>query len=69
METIVIDVAGMSCEGCVKSLGAALKALPGVEQVDVSLAKGQASVTCDPSLVSIARLRNVVEGAGFDTPR
>ena len=66
MEKIVIAVAGMSCQGCVQSVTAALQALPGVEQVEVSLASGQASIACDPALVSAAELRQVVEEAGFD---
>lgn len=66
MERIVIAVAGMSCQGCVQSVTAALQALPGVEQVEVFLAAGQASVACDPALVSATELRQAVEEAGFD---
>ncbi|MCU0812122.1 MAG: heavy-metal-associated domain-containing protein [Thiobacillaceae bacterium] len=68
MERIVIGIGGMSCQGCVKSVTTALMALPGVAQVDVSLAAGQASVACDPRLVSPAQLRNAIEAAGFDAP-
>ena len=68
MERIVIGIGGMSCQGCVKSVTTALMALPGVAQVDVSLEAGQASVACDPRLVSLAQLRTAIEAAGFDAP-
>ena len=67
LESIVIEITGMSCQGCVKSVTAALKALPGVGQVDVSLDAGQARVACDPGLLSVAELRKAIEDAGFDT--
>jgi len=65
MERIVLDVAGMSCSGCVNSVTAALKSLPGVAQVDVSLAAGQASVACDAALISVAELTQAIDEAGF----
>jgi copper chaperone len=65
MERIVLDVAGMSCSGCVNSVTAALKSLPGVAQVDVSLAAGQASVVCDAALISVAELTQAIDEAGF----
>jgi copper chaperone CopZ len=37
METICIGVVGMRCQACVKSVSTALKNLPGVSQVEVSL--------------------------------
>ena len=66
MEKIVFAVGGMSCQRCVQSVNAALRTLPGVQQVDVDLDAGQASVTCDPGRVSVAELRKAVEEAGFD---
>ncbi|MBE2258695.1 MAG: heavy-metal-associated domain-containing protein [Candidatus Accumulibacter sp.] len=66
METITIGVAGMRCQACVLSVSTVLLALPGVERVDVSLDAGQASITYDPSLASVARFRDAIEEAGFD---
>ena len=66
MEKIVFAVGGMSCQRCVQNVIAALRTLPGVQQVDVDLDAGQASVTCDPGRVSVAELRKAVEEAGFD---
>ena len=37
METITIDVKGMSCGGCVASVTRVLKSVPGVSDVAVTL--------------------------------
>lgn len=39
-----VKVEGMMCEGCVEKVDNALKAVPGVESVDVNLKKGTATV-------------------------
>ncbi|EXI72516.1 MAG TPA: cation transporter [Candidatus Accumulibacter phosphatis] len=66
MERLLINVSGMSCQGCVKSVTAALTAVAGVEQVEVSLPSGQAMVGYDSSLVSLAELTDAIEVAGFE---
>ena len=47
MNTIHLDVKGMSCGGCVKSVTAALTRLPGVSIVDVDLPTGHVTVNSD----------------------
>ena len=47
MSTIHLEVQGMSCGGCVKSVTAALTRLPGVSTVDVDLQAGHATVNGD----------------------
>ena len=44
MSTIHLEVQGMSCGGCVKSVTAALTALPGVSIVRVDLPTGHVAV-------------------------
>ena len=66
MEQIVMSVGGMSCQGCVKNVTGVLLALPGVEQVDVSLEAGQASIAYDPQQASLLQFKEAVENAGFD---
>lgn len=66
MEKIVIGIAGMSCQGCVKSVTAVLAALPGVEHVAVSLPAATAEISHDPTRSSIADFRQAIEDAGFD---
>ena len=68
MNETTIKVEGMSCGGCVKNVTGVLKALPGVEDVQVSLEGAAATVRHDPAKVSVEALRATVEGAGFDSP-
>jgi copper chaperone len=47
MSTIHLEVRGMSCGGCVKSVTAALTSLRGVSSVEVDLPTGQVTVNGD----------------------
>ena len=66
METTKLDVQGMTCGGCVASVTRVLKAVPGVEEVAVTLRPGAATVTFDPARTNVAALRTAVEDAGYD---
>ena len=65
METVTMGVTGMTCGGCVASVTRVLKAVPGVEAVDVTLQPGQATVRYDASKVAVPRLKAAIEGAGY----
>jgi len=43
-----------------------LKALPGVEQVEVSLEAEHATIDYDPQQVGLPQFKDAIEGAGFD---
>ena len=47
MNTIHLEVQGMSCGGCVKNVTAALTRVPGVSTVNVDVQAGRATVTGD----------------------
>jgi copper chaperone len=66
METITMNVQGMTCGGCVASVTRVLKAVPGVRDVAVTLAPGAATVTFDPASTDAPALRAAVEDAGYD---
>ena len=66
MNEITIRIEGMSCGGCVRNVTEALKALPGVAGVEVSLERACAIVQYDPAAIDVAAMRRVVEEAGFD---
>jgi len=68
METVTMKVQGMSCGGCVASVTRVLKAVPGVEQVDVKLQPGQATVRYDAAKVAVPALKAAIESAGYDVP-
>lgn len=58
-------IEGMSCEGCVTAIGAALKATAGVVSQRVELAEARAHVTYDPTRTAPEMLIAVIEGAGY----
>jgi copper chaperone len=66
METITMNVQGMSCGGCVASVTRVLKAVPGVTDVAVTLEPGAAKVTFDPAKTGAPARRRAVEDAGYD---
>jgi copper chaperone CopZ len=63
METRVFAVDGMSCEGCVSTITSALKAVPGVKSVDVSLKDKKASVIA--AQVSSQTIEDTINKAGY----
>jgi copper chaperone len=65
MQTAVLNVSGMTCQGCVRSVTRLLEAVPGVGAVEVSLEKGEAELRYDPARADIAQFRKAVEDAGF----
>ena len=66
METITMNVRGMTCGGCVASVTRVLKAVPGVTDATVTLQPGAAKVTFDPARTGIPALRAAITDAGFD---
>lgn len=65
MQEIDFKVAGMTCQGCVRSVRNVLRTLPGVAEVDVSLEDARARVRYDESKVGPQQFKEVVEGAGY----
>lgn len=65
MQTERLKVTGMTCGGCTSHVTRALEAIPGVTDVKVSLATGEASVEYDERVAAPDQLRSAVEGAGF----
>jgi copper chaperone len=65
LETVVLKVSGMSCDGCVSSVTRVLKSVAGVGSAEVSLGRGEARVSYDPARASLAQLRKAIEDAGY----
>jgi len=66
METITMNVRGMTCGGCVASVTRVLKAVPSVTDATVTLQPGAAKVTFDPARTGAPALRAAITDAGFD---
>ena len=60
-----LRITGMTCNGCVRHVGKALKEVPGVTAVDVSLPDGTAKVVHDES-TQISAMVAAVESAGYE---
>jgi copper chaperone len=65
METVTLNVDGMSCGGCAASVTRALKATPGVSDAVVELAAKRATVTFDPARTSVPALKSAIDDAGY----
>jgi copper chaperone len=65
MESITLKVQGMTCQGCVRSVKKVLEGVPGVNDAEVSLERGEARVSFDPARAGPAQLRDAVEQAGY----
>ncbi len=66
METLTLNIKGMTCGGCVKSVSNVLLQLPGVSSVNVSLEQNNAAIEYDPTQVKPAQFKAAIEDAGFD---
>jgi copper chaperone CopZ len=64
--TSLLRVTGMTCNGCVKHVDAALRAVPGVAAVEVLLFDQRAKVVHDPERSPVPILLAAVEGAGYE---
>lgn len=64
--TLLHGLTSMTCRGCTARVTRALAAIPGVEQVEVSLETHSAHVLHDPS-VEPKRLVAALEAAGYGT--
>ncbi|BAK83364.1 mercuric ion-binding protein [Komagataeibacter medellinensis NBRC 3288] len=66
METLTINIGGMTCDGCASKVVHALESVEGVSMVQVSLEKGKATVTYDGRYTNVDDLFAAVDDAGFD---
>ena len=66
METIKLNIKGMTCGGCVSSATKALENVSGVDKALVSLESKNAEVSFDPTQTNADALVEAVEDAGVD---
>jgi copper chaperone CopZ len=64
METIELDVKGMSCDGCENSVKVAVGDLAGVDAVEADHASGRVRVTA-ATPVDLDAIKNAITEAGF----
>ena len=65
MAKTVLKIQGMTCNHCVMRVAKALKAIPGVQDAQVDLQKGEAEVRYDEARVTPDKLAFAVVEAGY----
>jgi copper chaperone len=66
METVTLNVSGMSCGHCVKAVEGSVGKLDGVKKVEVKLDKGQVDVEFDTNVVTLATIKETIDDQGYD---
>ena len=66
MATINLNVEGMSCGGCEKSISKALMTHAGVSSVDANHSTGVVAIEFDDTQIQQGALEQAIEDAGFD---
>ncbi|MBM5575550.1 MULTISPECIES: heavy-metal-associated domain-containing protein [Deefgea] len=66
METIDIQIDGMTCGGCTAGVTRVLQAVTGVQSANVTLNPGAAHIVFDAQQTSRAALETAIEEAGYD---
>jgi Cu+-exporting ATPase len=64
-ETVILQIGGMTCAICEKTVTETLKHLDGVVNATVNLATEKASITYNQRMVSLADIKKAVEAAGY----
>ncbi|HXA50179.1 MAG TPA: heavy metal-associated domain-containing protein [Candidatus Acidoferrum sp.] len=67
-ETRKLEVHGMTCGNCARSVEKKLSATPGVVKVSVDLQGESATVEYDTGLVTPEAIANAVRGLGYEVP-
>ncbi|AEN07819.1 heavy metal translocating P-type ATPase (plasmid) [halophilic archaeon DL31] len=60
-----IDIQGMSCANCSQTIADAVESLDGVTEANINYATDEGSVTYDPDEVSLGRIFDAIEAAGY----
>jgi copper chaperone len=65
METLVLQVEGMSCTGCEQRIGTVLRRVEGVREVAADHTTGRVEVRVGPEMTDRAVLAERIEAAGY----
>lgn len=66
MESVTLNVLGMSCSHCENSVKKAVGSLEGVSGVTVSLVEKKVTVEYSPEKVDIKAIKEAIEDQGYD---
>lgn len=63
---MTLEVNGMTCENCEKSVKGALEELEGVHGVEVHLSSGKVNITYDEAYVGKDLMKEAIEAQGYE---
>lgn len=66
MENITLNVSGMTCGHCVKSIEGSVGELKGVEKVSVDLENGKVNVDFDSKEVFLDKIKETIDDQGYE---
>lgn len=66
MQTVTLNVQGMSCGHCVKAVEGSVGQLEGINQVSVKLAEALVEVTFNESEVTLDKIKETIEDQGYE---
>lgn len=66
MEKKTFPIVGMHCAACATNTQVALQDVEGVSEATVNFATEKATITYDPAIVSMDKIKQVVEDAGYE---
>ena len=66
MEKITLNVQGMSCNHCVKSIEGSVGELKGVSTVKVHLDNGTVDVEYNPNEASLEKIKETIDDQGYE---
>ena len=66
METLTLNVKGMTCMGCVNSVKRVLTPIAGVANVEVVLETGKIDISFDASQAKPDQFREAIRNAGYE---
>jgi len=66
METLNLNIQGMTCMGCVNSVKRVLAPIAGVANIDVVLESGKVDIEFDANQATPDQLRDAIRHAGYE---
>ena len=66
MQTMTINIEGMSCDHCKKAVEAALQTLDGVCKAEVNLNTNSALISYEENKVAEEKIKDAVINAGYE---
>jgi copper chaperone len=65
----MLNVTGMSCDHCRNAISEALRELPSLDDIEISVETGTASFKFDEDIIKIETIVAAIEDIGYDVVR